>query len=171
MTSVSNRGVNKYSRGIKAYDYSALSSLEHYYRSFTMSEDNMMSGAASSGTTGFFQQTPTVANSFYEDEGYKRVFSCESQLHFISMCPLANTPSLSSTRITAIAHSRSVQIWLACPSPPSPRPHSRCRAQLPLRTDLGCLWTPRGQPDHLRGMEEAFCDRDSRRHGGNSIRE
>lgn len=84
MTSVSNRGVNKHGRGIKSYDFSALLGLQHYYRFFTMSEDNKMSGAASSGTTGFFQQTPTVANSFYEDEGYKRVFSCEPQLHFTS---------------------------------------------------------------------------------------
>lgn len=39
---------------------------------------------ASSGTTGFFQQNPVVANAFYEDESYKRVFSCELLLlsHF-----------------------------------------------------------------------------------------
>lgn len=42
--------------------------------------DKSSTPVASSGTTGFFQQNPVVANSFYEDEGYKRVFSCESFL-------------------------------------------------------------------------------------------
>lgn len=51
--------------------------------------DNSDPPVASSGTTGFFQQNPIVANSFYEDEGYKRVFSCKSFLLSPSPLPQA----------------------------------------------------------------------------------
>ncbi|KAI9929955.1 hypothetical protein ASPWEDRAFT_167620 [Aspergillus wentii DTO 134E9] len=40
-----------------------------------MAGDSSHTSPPSSGTSGFFQQTPRLTNSFYEDESYKRVFS------------------------------------------------------------------------------------------------
>ncbi|OJJ48327.1 hypothetical protein ASPZODRAFT_14469 [Penicilliopsis zonata CBS 506.65] len=41
-----------------------------------MSSASKSTPLPSSATTGFVQPTPQVANAFYEDEAYKRVFSC-----------------------------------------------------------------------------------------------
>lgn len=142
----------------------------------TMAKNNQSQSTAStqnapsSGTTGFFQETPKVPNSFYEDESYKRIFSCEL-VSLLYMLDIANASSLPPTIPAAIRFPGPISFRRPRTRASAPGLHSRRRAQYSLRTDLGHLRTPRRQARHYGRMARAFSYRYSGGYSRDPLRE